>query len=638
MPTIQELRNKANELKNKEDFENALPLLLEIWDKEKTDWNGFYLAQCLRKTCNYSEARQLHLYIRTNYPNFKPILNEELWLDYSEKIKDWENSDILRDAESLLLRTNKYDKYTGSIFNKTVLSVVKHLIYNKSYSTALTWLDKLDFSVLSNIPFIYKGQKYASEQKAFFVHYADVLVKLNKHIYYIESCLTCLGIEGTKQMQFKKYIIETITYQDYHGDNQITRLRLALYLKYFKEEIRNRSINLFSNKFNPNKITLISDLNDFEFCPVSFAINETYAISSNVSWEKDEWLGDKKHLIDRYNDFQRTKNYTETFKDSSIDINDTVKNDFDEIFNSKIIINNYDGSSSKFYSNPTDTVRGNPDYVFENTNKSRFAVVEKFTKRTSEEIATAFNNDLIKLYGYIFELTSLNIDFGYLIYWYWQLEDIVDGNRNIKKKIRIRTYRIFKVEKTTENKSKLMSILNKVNEFKRTGKLEVDGDKISYPNKCLNCSVVSYCNHKTGKFNTIKLPYDISEVTLNGLPSVNLQTQTENNNKITPKNTIIYSKENEIQDLLLELENTAKKLYDLELSLLERLDNDEQEANEILDKGLENSERIFRRIGERLNALGGFDLMQSVFYQVSKKHSSYSVISSSWNNIGEWLN
>jgi hypothetical protein len=342
-----------------------------------------------------------------------------------------------------------------------------------------------------------------------------------------------LRIEGIKQTQFKKYIIETITYEDYHGNSQITRLRFALYLKYFKEEISNRTKNAFTKIFNPKKITLVSDLSDFEFCPVSYAINETYTVSSNATWEKDEWLGEKKHLIDRYNDFQKTKNISETFKDSSIEITDTVKNDFNEIFNAKLVINNYDGSNNTFYSNPTDTVRGNPDYVFENTSGKRFAVIEKFTKRTSEGIATAFNNDLIKLYGYIFELASLNIDFGYLIYWYWQLDDIDDGNGNIKKKIRIRTYRIFKVEKTAENKSKLATSLSRVNEFKRTGKFEVDGDRISYPNKCLNCSVVSYCNHKTGKFNTIKLPYDISEVTLNGQPSVNFQTPPANDNSAT---------------------------------------------------------------------------------------------------------
>jgi hypothetical protein len=529
MATIQELRTQAAELKKKEDFETALPLFREIWDTEKSDWNGYYLAQCLRKTSNYSEARELHSTIKNSYPNFKPILNEELWLDYSEKIKDWENPDLLTDAESLLSRTNRYDKYTGTIFNKTVLSVVKHLIWNNDNSTALIWLDKLDFTVLSNSPFSFKGQKFASDQKAFFVRYADVLIKLNKHVEYLESCLSCIRIEGIKQTQFKKYIVENITYEDYHGNNEITRLRFALYLKYFKEEISNRTKNAFTKIFVPNKITSVSELGDFEFCPVSFAINATYEVSSNATWEKDEWLGEKKHLIDRYNDYQKTKNITEVFKDSAIEVNGTVKNDFTDIFNSKLVINNFDGSSKTYFSNPTNTIRGNPDYVFENTSGKRFAVIEKFTKRTSEEITTAFNNDLIKLYGYIFELTTLNIDFGYLIYWYWQIDDIQDKNGNIKKKIRIRTYRIFKVEKTSENKIKLATSIEKVNTFKQTSTFEVDGNRISYPNKCLNCSVVSYCNHKTGKFNIVNLPYDISSITLHGQPTININPPTVDN-------------------------------------------------------------------------------------------------------------
>lgn len=515
MKTIQELQDEAEQLKKKEDFENALPLFRQIWEKEKSEWNGYYLAQCLRKTNKYSDARELHSFIKINYPNFKPIQNEILWLDYNEKIKDWTNPNLLSDAENILSRTNKYDKYTGSVFNKTVLSVVKYLIYKNYNSDALIWLDKLDFNVLSNSPFLFKGQKYASDQKAFFVRYADVLVKLNNHIEYIDKFLKCLRFDEVKQSQFKKYILQTITYEDYNGKSQITRLRFALYLKYFKEEINNKKNNNFIKKFNPQKITLVSDISDFEFCPVSFAINETYVVSSNTTWEKDEWLGDKKYLIDRYNDFKKTKNISESFKDSTIEINEIVKKDFNEIFNSKLVFNNYDGLNSNFYSNPTDTLRGSPDYIFENINGKHFVVVEKFTKKTSEDIAKAFDNDLIKLYGYIFELTSLNIEFGYLIYWYWQFDDITDANGTTKKKIRVRTYRIFKIEKTNAAKSKLEISLNKLNEFKKTGKFEVDGNKISYPNKCLNCSAVSYCNHKTAQFNTIKLPYDITELTLN---------------------------------------------------------------------------------------------------------------------------
>ena len=529
MPTIEELKQQANAFMNKDDFKAAVPFYLKIWESEKNETNGKALAKSYRKAGNFEEAYSLHTKLYELYPNSGGIKLDKLWLDYSSKIKDWNNVDLIQDAEILLSKTDKYNKFTGSIFSKTVLSVVKHLIYNQDNDTALIWLDKLDFTVLTNSPFTIGGQKYASDQKAFFVRYADVLVKLNKHVEYLESCLSCIRIEGIKQTQFKKYILENITYQDYNGYTQITRLRFALYLKYFKEEISNRKKNAFTKTFVPNKITSVSELGDFEFCPVSFAINATYEISSNATWEKDEWLGEKKHLIDRYNDYQKTKNITEVFKDSAIEVNDAVKSDFIDIFNSKLVINNFDGSSQTYFSNPTDTIRGNPDYVFESTSGKRFAVIEKFTKRTSEAITTAFTNDLIKLYGYIFELTTLNIDFGYLIYWYWKIDDIQDDNGNIKKKIRIRTYRIFKIEKTSENKTKLATSIEKVNTFKQKSKFEVDGDRISYPNKCLNCSVVSYCNHKTGKFNIVNLPYDISSITVNGQPTININSPTVDN-------------------------------------------------------------------------------------------------------------
>lgn len=45
--------------------------------------------------------------------------------------------------------------------------------------------------------------------------------------------------------------------------------------------------------------------------------------------------------------------------------------------------------------------------------------------------------------------------------------------------------------------------------------MAIDADRISYANKCFNCSVFTYCNHKIGKFNIINLPYDIDKNKVN---------------------------------------------------------------------------------------------------------------------------
>lgn len=240
------------------------------------------------------------------------------------------------------------------------------------------------------------------------------MIKLNKNVNYIEQSLSLLNFSDSKFASFRKHIIANITFDDY-----ISRVRLALYLKYFKEEFRLRRTNSVEPNYNVNKIILVSDLEDFEFCPVSFAINETFKVPNNETWQKDEWLGEKKHLFHRYNDFKKNKNYQQTFEDSIIEINQKLQDDFSRTFNSEMLLNNYDGSNTNFYSNMTNTIKGVPDYVFKDKNGKSFVVIEKFTKKTSENIVTAFGNDLVKVYGYINELKTLQLSSGYLIYWYW---------------------------------------------------------------------------------------------------------------------------------------------------------------------------------------------------------------------------
>lgn len=523
MATLQELKTQANELRKQDKHDEALPLYQEIWNQEKNDWNGYYLAQCYRKSGEYFNAREIQNHVIQSSPYFAPIKNEVLWLDYNEKIKNWQNDNLLNDATELLSKTNQNDQYLGTIYTKTVLAVVKRLISDGDNETALNWLLKLDFHLLTNNTYKYRDQHYPSDKKTYFIQFADLLIKLEKHAEYIEQSLSLLNFSDLKHASFRKHIIESITYGDY-----ISRVRLALYLKFFKEEFRLRKTNSVEQNYNAAKITLVSDIGDFEFCPVSFAINETYKVPDNETWQKDEWLGEKKHLIHRYNDFKRHKNYREAFKDTVIEVNQRLEGDFSKFFNSQLLFNNHDGTNKTLYSNPTNTIKGIPDYVFKDANGKSFVVIEKFTKKTSEDIATAFSNDLVRVYGYINELTSLQLSFGYLIYWYWDLEDVFDEQGRVKKKIRIKAYRIFEIKNTQQEKEHLNNTLSRLENFKRTKELTVDGNRISYPNKCLNCSVVSHCSHKTGRYNVVRLPYKFNEFALTTEPSLtdNVVSQT----------------------------------------------------------------------------------------------------------------
>jgi len=529
--TIQELKTEAKRLKQEGNFLESANLYEKLWELEKNEWNGYFLAQSYRKTENYIKARELHNQLEILYPNFKPLQNEKLWLDYSEKIKDWQNPDLIADAENLIARADKYDKYTGSVYTKTVLNVVKHLIYLDDFSGAKEWLLKLDQSVISNEGFIYNGQWYPADRKIYFINYADVVIRLDSYKSYVENSFEKLNFKSTKNREFSSYLYESITF-----DDNISRRRLAKHIKHFEEEFAIRKKQNIRKIYNPNKSNLVSDLSHYLFCPVSFAINETFEVEVNNTWEKDEWLGHRKTLIDRYNNFKKTKNYTEAYKDSEIQINDTLKNDFAFIFNSKIIIDNVSNNEKKIYSNNDKTLFGIPDYVMESENGKRYAITEKFSSIYSADSKTPFDSDLIKHFAFLEEFQEARLDFGLFITWYWNLIDIETNNGRIKKKMVITSYRITKIERDQQTKIKLNNAIKRVSDFKKNKSMEIDADKISYANKCFNCSVFIYCNHKTGKFDNITLPYNLTQNKLN-------------ENIITKSEPMIRNIENEEDDL-----------------------------------------------------------------------------------------
>ncbi|MCT4580102.1 MAG: tetratricopeptide repeat protein [Flavobacteriales bacterium] len=518
--TIEELKVQAKKNKQEGNIETALDLYSQLWEKEKNEWNGYFLAQCLRKAENFEEARKLHTELEKIYPTFKPLQNDKLWLDYSEKIKDWNNQNLVSDAEDILKRADKYDKYTSSVFTKTVLNVIKHLCHESNYSFAFDWLLKLDQSVISNSVFNFHGQTYPADRKVFFIRYADILIHLDKHIDYIEMCLKNLKMKQKKQVEFKKFIIEDITFEDY-----ISRVKLAKHIKNFQEEYQLRLKTNPKQNYNEKKITLISDLSHYLFCPISFAINETYSVEANTSWEKDEWLGEKKLFIDRHKIFSKSKSYEDTFKDCEIEINQQLKDDFYYLFNSVLRVNNATNPKPTIYSNETGDLKGAPDYVMQDTAKTKFAITEKFSSIYSADSKSPFESDLVKHYAFIDELDKANLDFGYLITWYWQLTDVETNSENTKKKIVVTSYRLTKIEKSQINSDKLSMTLNQVNSFKKNKAMDIDGERISFPNKCLNCSVVAYCNHKTGNFNRIKLPYNLSLNKIEKEPKIELHTR-----------------------------------------------------------------------------------------------------------------
>lgn len=505
--TISELKNTAKQYKNAGDFDKSMELYEELWAQEQNEWNGYFLAQVYRKSNNFQKARDLHNQLAQRYPNFKPLKTDRLWLDYSEKIKDWDNSNLVSDAKDILSNTNQYDQYEGNIYIKTVLSTVRYLCYKNDHSDAYEWLLKLDQSRITNTGFLYGEQWYPADRKVYFIRLADVLIILGKYVDYINESFEKLNFSPTKTRQFKSHLIDSITYDDY-----ISRVKLARYIKNFQEEFELREKKNFKKIYNPNKTISVSNLSQYLFCPVSFAINETYEIDANDTWEKDEWLGNRRNYSDRHRLFNQNQEYQKAFDDTDILVSDELKNDFGHLFKSKILVDNVSKHLLQLFTDSHKSIVGAPDYILENSNGNKIVLTEKFSSIHSADSQTPFDSDLVKHFAYLEKFDQTNLDFGYFITWYWELIDIETNTGRVKKKIKITSYRLVKVERNNSNSNKLNNALNRVKSIKSSKSMLIDADKISYANKCFNCSVFSYCNHKTGKYDQINLPYELTDL------------------------------------------------------------------------------------------------------------------------------
>jgi hypothetical protein len=505
--TLQEKKEEAKKLKKDDQFNKAVNLFKEIWEEERTDWNGYFLALCYRKTEKFDEALLIHKAIQKEFPYFKAIVNEKLWLDYSTKIKNWDNKDYLTDAEKIIALSDQYDTYSGKVFIKTILAVARRL--SNRAEIKLEWLKKLDQSILDNKVFRFNDIAYPADRKTFFIEYADALILLGKHTDYIEEKLASLNFQGMKHTQFLKYIVESYTFPHYkHNTTIISRTRLALHIKNFQEEIHLRKEATVPTHYLPDKKTSVSDLSHYLFCPVSFAINETFEIYANTSWERDEWKHDKLYMADRHKRYQEKLQVSDALKDTLIELNPEVIKQFKFIFESELLINNASGPKPVIHENTQKSLLGAPDYVLKHPNGLKFIVTEKFSYLNAKDFDKPFDSDLIKPVAFLNSFSQLELNFGLIVNWFWTFEDVDPSADVPKKKIVIRAYKIHKVEKAI-GLDKFEDVLGLVNSLKKNKKMNIDGNSVAYPNKCLHCSVVSYCHHKTGRWNEISLPYPL---------------------------------------------------------------------------------------------------------------------------------
>lgn len=259
----------------------------------------------------------------------------------------------------------------------------------------------------------------------------------------------------------------------------------------------------------PEKTSIsATDISSFNFCPVSFSISKSFEIEHPTNEDK-RVIGINLHETLRLVDKKLPSNGKESdFFHSVVLENEKIK----KIKNCELIFSGH--SKENFYFiNKEQNYVGQPDYIFKDTNNKYFVVEEKFKYLNNyiddesfeyeniianrERIKNYFfENHILQLQSYIENIKEYNIDYGVLIYWFY---DFYDGIPNVHSVS-------LKIIKKGDNSELLKKATNDLKDFIKNKSIDLI-NQIN-PNKCAACSVNKYCAHKTNELKNLTIPYN----------------------------------------------------------------------------------------------------------------------------------
>lgn len=501
-----------------------------LLDSFNNKWDGLNLAKKCRKNREFDKARKILDKAIELYPNFKALRTEELWLEYNEIFTcSWKDAGQLDlESEILLEKIDKNNQYERLVYIKTVLKTSDFLIYTQFYKNSFNWLTKIDHKILSNKEFVVDnkyGDKitYPSDKQKYFLNLSKCLIELKLYLnfldYYTENLKFSEKIKNKFKIDFEKYVDESLNGIP-NGTSYVERInnfKLAKFIDTVYQEIDIRADKLLLIRRNFKETTKVSDISHFVFCPVRYSINKTYKLIENKYKKQGSESSQLLCLEDMHALFRRCQSIEETFNCTDINLNNDFKNKFKYILNSRIVVNN-SNKTYKIFTNTKNSIIGAPDYVLSTNKGTNYVIIEKFSKYDNNN-QKSYKSDLIKIKAYLekFEsLGNLNLRFGLLITWFWDNKKKNENNLvSIAGEKYIKDYRIDKVERNELNKQEIDKVLQEIKMFDETGIINNKFSKRINPKKCLKCSAFKYCNHKTGQFDSIKIPYKIDDLKVN---------------------------------------------------------------------------------------------------------------------------
>jgi hypothetical protein len=268
-----------------------------------------------------------------------------------------------------------------------------------------------------------------------------------------------------------------------------------------------------------------TDLSHFTYCPASYAINKTFEITNTNGAENTEQginFHQQLNLLKYIN--KENKSEVNIFSDQEAIYGQVnyVSGIPKEIANSKIVFCGHE-AEKKYFTN--GKLSGVPDYIFQNESGQYFVVEEKFHKKrdpnksTYSEVwydqvdeetetkrkrwesfrPTFFDNHIVQLVSYLKNVCEYNISYGYLLYWYYDL-DYQTNTPLIHKTASIR------MELNATSEALYKRALDGINFLNEEQKLTFDINAVGVE-KCVSCVVGKYCGHKTRRYSELSFPY-----------------------------------------------------------------------------------------------------------------------------------
>ncbi|MBK7764104.1 MAG: PD-(D/E)XK nuclease family protein [Bacteroidetes bacterium] len=272
-----------------------------------------------------------------------------------------------------------------------------------------------------------------------------------------------------------------------------------------------------------------SEIENFVFCPISFAINRTFEVSDTEL----QIIGTELHaqsMVERLKienqiktEFKSSLNNIEIIIESGIDgkentpqyklegksipfINESNIEFINELKNSTLI---YPVTEEKNYINKEYNFVGKPDYIYLNNKTNEYFIVEEKFSSIHKNISESgynknnqgfYKNQQFQLKSYISLIDEIYISYGYLVK--WEYEDSMDTlcMENIRK------CNVMRISNSREVKNEIVKQIEIISRFIKTKELDIN---VEYKNakKCAGCNSKEICNHKNRINTKLNLPY-----------------------------------------------------------------------------------------------------------------------------------